>query len=405
VAWQEERNFVSAVLDTASAVVMILDSTGNILRMNRACERISGVTEKDVAGQCFWDMFLVPGEVENVRNIFKRLLAGQFPANYESSWVAKDGTRRAIAWSNTVLTRREKDMQHVIATGVDITPRKEAEEKLQEAIGDLARTNRDLDKYSAELVEANRRLKKLDELKSHFISAASHELKTPLTSLKGYVEMVLNGEAGPINDEQKEYLTYVKESTDRLYRLLRDLLDISKIESGQVKMHRDPTDLRSLIKDEISLFKGQARDKETGLSMEVDPLLNNVVCDADKIREVLDNLLSNAIKYTPARGQVKITARNADGGGVLIEVRDNGIGIKKEDQLRIFDPFQRIPKPAMETDEESTGLGLTLVKRIVEAHGGEIRVQSEEGKGTLFTVLLPHDFKQEDLNELVEHRL
>lgn len=402
-AWHDERNFVSAVLDTASALVMILDAEGCIVRMNLACEKLSGYKEQEVKGKLFWD--LPPSEeIPAVKSVFRRLLAGQFPANYESSWIAKDGTRRDIAWSNTLLSGKVSGTTHIIATGVDITKRKEIEKKLHQAVQELALNNQELDKYSAQVQEANERLKKLDELKSRFISAASHELKTPLTSLKGYVEMVLNGEAGAINEEQKEYLRYVKESTDRLHRLLRELLDISKIESGQAKMHRDRTDLRVLTKEEMTLFKAQAQEKGIALVMNVEADLNQIFCDADKIREVMDNLLSNAIKYTPSGGRVKIFARNLE-NRVEIGVEDTGIGIKKEDQQRIFDPFQHIEKNGMAEREESTGLGLTLVKRIVEAHGGEIHVESREGKGTTFTALLPLDMKEKKLNELIGHDL
>lgn len=386
-ALNQERNFVSAVLDTASAMVIILDDAGRIVRFNRACERISGYSAEEVRGQYFWDLFSIPEEVGKIKAIFARLLAGQFPTNYESSWVAKDGSQRVIAWSNTALLNQYGAVVHVIATGIDNTKGKEAEQKLKEAVLELARSNKELDKSSRELKEANERLKKLDEIKSNFISAASHELRTPLTSLKGYLETVLLGEVGPINEKQYEFLGYVKESTDRLHRLLNELLDISKIESGQAEMNMDLTPLRDLLKEEIMIFKPQAEEKEISLSLETDEGLRTIYCDADKIREVMDNLISNAVKYTPRKGQIKICARN-HGEGVRIEVQDTGIGIKKKDQVRIFEPFQHIEKNGAE-GEESTGLGLALVKKIVEAHHGEVQVKSEEGKGSTFTVLLP----------------
>lgn len=386
-ALNQERNFVSAVLDTASALVMILDTEGRVARFNRACEQTSGYKADEVRGEKFWDLFLVAEEVEKIKVIFARLLAGQFPTNYESHWVAKDKSQRVIAWSNTVLLSRHGTVVHIIATGVDITKSKEVEEKLKDAVQDLARSNEELDHSSRELKKANQQLRELDAMKSHFISAASHELRTPLTSIKGYVEAVLQDEVGPINEKQKEFLGYVKESTDRLHRLLNELLDISKIESGQVKMDKELTNLGDLLREEVLIFKPQANKKGLTLDIETDIHLKEIYCDADKVREVMDNLVSNAIKYTLKGGKIKVYARNYE-TGVQINVQDTGIGIKKEDLARIFEPFQHIEKVGAE-DEESTGLGLTLVKRIVAAHQGDVRIRSQEGSGSTFTVFLP----------------
>ncbi len=397
-ALNQERNFVSAVFETASALVMVLDTEGRVVRFNRACEQTSGYSAEEAKGKYFWEVFSVPEETANARAIFNRLLAGQFPINDEGYWTAKDGLRRAIAWSSTVLLNRYGAVVHVIATGVDITKRKEIEQKLKEAISDLAHSNRELDKSSNEIKEANRRLRDLDEIKSHFISAASHELRTPLTSIKGYVESVLEDEVGPLNEKQREFLGYVKTSTERLHRLLNELLDISKIESGQVKMDKDLTNLKDLLQEEVMIFKAQAGNKNISLNVELDPHLREIYCDADKVKEIMDNLISNAVKYTSKGGHVTIAAKNY-GSGIQIDVEDTGIGIQKEDLNRIFEPFQHIEKNGT-GDEESTGLGLTLVKRIAEAHEGNVSVKSEEGKGSIFTVVLPLGSRSEEVKTL-----
>jgi PAS domain S-box-containing protein len=387
-ALYQERNFVSAVFETAGALVMVLDTEGRIVRFNRACEQTSGISANDAKGRYFWDLFSDGEEVRKAKTIFMRLLAGQFPINDESYWPAKDGSRCSIAWSNTVILNKYGAVVHVIATGIDITKRKEAEHQLKKAVSDLARSNRELDRSSREVKEANQRLRELDEIKSHFISAASHELRTPLTSIKGYVESVLEDEVGPLNEQQKQFLGYVKIATDRLHRLLNELLDISKIESGQVRMSKSLTNLRNLLKEEVMIFKTQAQNKGIQMEIETEMSLREIYCDGDKIREVMDNLLSNAIKYTPQSGRIKIQAKN-DERGVRIDVMDTGIGIAKDDLGRIFEPFQHIEKSGLEDEEESTGLGLTLVKRIVEAHDGTISVRSQQGNGSVFTVFLP----------------
>ena len=390
-ALNQERNFASAVLDTAGALVIILESDGRVKNFNRACAEISGYPLSEVQNKYFWELFAADEEEDKIKATYKRLFAGQFPTNYESFWIAKDGTRRAIAWTSTVLLKKDGTVDHVITTGIDITKRQEIEQKLKEAVDNLARSNEELDISSKEVVKANERLQRLDELKSQFIFAASHELKTPLTSIKGFLETIIGGEAGELNAQQKEFLGYVKESTDRLHRLLNELLDISKIESGQIQMTLSLTRLRDLLKEEILFFKVHAKQKDISLKMEVDEHLKDIYCDSDKIKEVMANLLSNAIKYTPRGGKIKIHARNQGPEAVQIEVQDTGIGIKDADIHRIFEPFQHIEKQGME-DGDSTGLGLTLAKKIIEAHEGEIHVKSSEGKGAAFTVVLPHGY-------------
>ena len=386
-ALNQERNFVTTVLDTASAIVMILDPEGRIVRFNRSCEKISGYLLTDVQNKPAWDLFLGDADKVRVKNIYARLLAGQYPINYESTWIARDGTQRVIAWSDTVLVNRYGTVLNVISTGIDITESKEVEQKLKEAVADLARSNWDLDKFSRELKNANDRLRKMDELKSHFISAASHELRTPLTSIKGYVETILGKEAGPINEKQHEFLGYVKESTDRLHRLLNELLDISKIESGQVQMQKELLSLRELLQEELLIFKGQADKKNLTLKLETDVHMKEIYADSDKVRELVANLLSNAIKYTASGGNIRVLARNRE-NGLQVDIEDNGIGIRDADLVKVFEPFQHIEKNGFE-DTESAGLGLTLAKRIVEAHDGQIWVNSKEGRGSVFSVFLP----------------
>jgi len=250
-----------------------------------------------------------------------------------------------------------------------------------------------------ELLAVNERLKELDQLKTQFILTASHELRTPLTSIKGYVEMILDGEAGELNSEQKEFLGYAKNSANRLQRLLQELLDVSKMESGGVNINRELTDLKILIEEERALFQPQAMEKNMRIDSAVAPDLKSIYCDSDKIREVLDNLLSNAVKYTPTGGEIKVFAKN-HGKGVLIGVQDNGIGIDRAHHRRIFEPFQHLQKYGLESSEESTGLGLTLVEKIVMAHGGQVKVQSEPGKGSLFTVILPLDMRHREASEV-----
>ncbi len=272
--------------------------------------------------------------------------------------------------------------------------RKLTEEKIRKTAEDLTKSNDELAKSSQDLKRANERLKKLDEMKSDFISSASHELRTPLTSIKGYVSIVLQEKVGALNPQQKEFLGYVKDSTDRLHRLLDELLDLSRIESGRMEMKMALTDLQNLVREEMMIFKMQADTKEIPIEFIVNGAIKKVYCDPDKIRQVIGNLISNAIKYTLRKGTIKISIHGQE-NAVAVDVEDTGIGISKEDQGRIFEPFQRINKPGVE-EEEGVGLGLAVVKRIVELHGGKISVRSGEGKGSVFSLLIPLQNQSEE---------
>ena len=265
--------------------------------------------------------------------------------------------------------------------------RKRTEEKLRRTAADLASSNQQLIDFSEALQRANRQLKQLDEAKSKFIAVASHELKTPLAAMIGYISLILTGKMGALNEETTDALKHVKTASDRLLRLVDDLLDISKIEMGQLKMDVALMDLGGFLKEEIFVFQRQAKDHEIMIEMEIGSDLKQVFCDKDRIRQVFDNLISNAIKYTPGKGRIRIEARNS-GEGVQIDFKDTGIGVRKGDEERVFEPFQHIQKVGLH-GEKSSGVGLAVVRKIIEAHGGKVYLTSVEGQGATFSVILP----------------
>ncbi|MEN6623961.1 MAG: ATP-binding protein [Smithella sp.] len=230
-----------------------------------------------------------------------------------------------------------------------------------------------------------------DDLKRGVISTVSHQLKTPLTSVRMAIHLLLEEKIGPLNEKQVELLLAAREDSERLYKILVDLLDISRIESGRIKMECHATAPHMLIQDACSSFEKEASGKLINFSCDVPEDLPQVWADMSRIRHVWGNLLSNALRYTQAGGKITITA-DADKSMVRFRISDTGRGIPSEYLPRIFDQFFRGPG---QNDETGAGLGLAIVKEIVEAHGGTVSVESAVGKETTFSFTL----RRADINE------
>ena len=227
------------------------------------------------------------------------------------------------------------------------------------------------------------RLRRLDEVKTGLISTVSHELKTPLTSVRLAIHLVLSEKIGDLTAKQIEVLEAAREDSDRLYQVIEDLLDISRIESGQAGIRLQPVNVQELVLRVTDKVRAAFRDQRVTLTTEVDPEVPQVLADSTRLPLVFDNLLNNALKYTPQGGEVKVTAKSGN-GMVRFTVADSGVGIAPDYQRRVFEKFFRVPGQ----EQASSGLGLTIAKEIVEAHGGSIGVASQEGRGTTFTVEL-----------------
>jgi two-component system, NarL family, sensor histidine kinase BarA len=256
----------------------------------------------------------------------------------------------------------------------------------------------------AELSAKNKRLEKAvermqeaDRLKSTFLATMSHELRTPLTSVIGYSEMLIEGLAGEVNDEQREYLKTILSKADQLLQLISSILDVSMLESASLEMQREPVTLRKLV-DSVLTSLGEKLRKRRITVKECQAGMPRVVGDSRQLREVLRNLLTNAIKFTSDGSDITITldigALKPDGVdredelGVRLVVTDSGIGISPEEQANIFEPFFQVDSSSTR-QYGGSGLGLTLAKRYIEAHGGHIWVDSSPGQGSAFTVSLP----------------
>jgi signal transduction histidine kinase/DNA-binding response OmpR family regulator len=229
--------------------------------------------------------------------------------------------------------------------------------------------------------------RELDRMKTEFVSQVSHELRTPLTAIKGFTEMLLDGDAGDVNEEQQEYLDIVKSNVDRLVALINDLLDISRIESGRIKLDLAPLDVDAIIRSVVATMRPLLDGKQQTLTLSVAPDLPPGLGDHDRVVQVITNLVSNAHKYTQAGGTIDVSAANTD-GFLRVAVRDNGMGIPADDIPRLFTRFFRVDS-SLTREIGGTGLGLSIVKSIVELQGGSVSVESQVGLGSTFAFTLP----------------
>jgi PAS domain S-box-containing protein len=238
-----------------------------------------------------------------------------------------------------------------------------------------------------EIQEKTQQLEVANKHKSEFLANMSHELRTPLNAIIGFSEVLIERMFGEVNEKQADYLKDIHESGRHLLSLINDILDLSKIEAGRMELELSTFHLPTAISNAMTLLRERAQRHGIRLGSELDPGLGEFCADERKVKQILVNLLSNAVKFTPDGGQVHVSAARVD-SRVEVAVRDTGIGIAPEDQVVVFEEFRQVGGDSMRK-AEGTGLGLTLTKKLVELHGGEIRLQSAPGKGSTFSFTLP----------------
>lgn len=349
---EAERGRLTAILTSTADAVIATDAQGRLLLINPAAAHTFHLNPQEQIGQPFREALTHEG----LRSLFERAEGVDHGLTEELTVEGPDGKVRTLYVNISPVQGTGGQVVGYVAAMQDITTFKE-----------------------------------LDKMKSEFVATVSHDLKTPLTAIWGFADLVAM--SGPLSEPQKEFIDRIKEVTREMAALISDLLDLGKIEAG-VEMEQVPCDLKALAAEVVHDLEFRAQGKKIVLEMEIPEKVPLVIGDPGRLKQVLTNLVGNAIKYTPEGGHVWIRISSGD-GRLVTSVQDTGIGISAHDQKQIFHKFYRV-----RTEEtvhiEGTGLGLSIARSIVERHGGRIWVESEPGKGSTFFFTLPLAPQTED---------
>jgi len=367
----EDRNEMRAILSSVIEGVIAIDKDERVILFNSALEKMFNLNKGKVMGKFFWEIIRnnelnnLLKEAMNKGKLQTKELTLFLPEEriFQAHALPIKGEPRSSSFTNSLSEeeRGKEDISGVVAVLHDITE-----------------------------------IKRLERVRIEFVANVSHELRTPLTSIRGFVETLKDG---AINDPKnsRKFLNIIETHTEKLNNLINDLLELSKIESRELKMNFQPINLRELTEEVVANLKGVIERKELEVVVDIPFDFPQVEVDSEKIKQVLGNLLDNAIKFTPPlRAGAGFTPQNGriciravdKGKDIQIEVSDTGIGIPREHLPRLFERFYRVDK-ARSRELGGTGLGLSIVKHIIQAHGGKIGVESEFGKGSKFFFTLP----------------
>ncbi len=389
---RESEEFSSSLLNNAPNPITVINPDTSIRYVNPALEELTGFPSAEVIGRKppypWWPE---EKQQQHGRDFEEAMCQGTY--SLERPFQRKNGEQFWVEITSTPVIHNE-ELRYFLANWVDITERKRLERLLQETNQQLEAQNEELQSQSEELkaqqqelMDKSSQLEEASRLKSEFLATMSHELRTPLNAIIGFSELMLDGVPGEINDEQRQCLNDIYSSGQHLLDLINDVLDLSRVESGKIKLKLESLDLAGVIKSVVQTVKPMLDDNRHELRTIIEEGLPQVRADRSRLRQILFNLLSNAIKFTPPGGKLGIEiSRNGD--WCRVSVADNGIGIREEDREQIFETFTQ-GETLPDRKREGTGLGLTLTRQFVELFGGKIWVESEHGKGSRFTFTLP----------------
>jgi two-component system sensor histidine kinase VicK len=343
---EEEKEKLSSILSNMSDGVVATDDMGKVIVMNRRAKQMLQVQESDIMGR----------EIADLLGMSKKDI-GQYVMGEDN-----------IAMIDLKLT----DEDDFLKVRVTFTP--------------IHRRGRGVTGTIVVLQDVTEQ-EKLEQSRREFVANVSHELRTPLTSIKSYLEAL---DDGAIDDPQlsHRFVGVTRNETERMIRLVTDLLHLSRLDSKQAVINKEPTDIQNMLEDVADRFSFQLKQRAIEISIDAKSSIKPIRLDPDQIDQVLDNLVSNAIKYTPDGGVIEISVENLNSDWSQISVEDTGIGIPKKDLSRIFERFYRVDK-ARSRGMGGTGLGLSIAREVVKAHGGTISLQSDTNQGTKVSFTLP----------------
>ncbi|OUC12961.1 MAG: hypothetical protein B0A82_19630 [Alkalinema sp. CACIAM 70d] len=373
-ALQASQHFIQKIADASPNILFIYDlQESRNIYVNHAIKLILGYTEKQIQalGTTLFTSLMHPEDLAQLPDHIAQLYEMQDGEirEFEYRMRHSNGEWRWLHSRDSVFSRDDQGrLKQTIGTAQDITDRKQAEIQLQHTNKELLRATR---------------------LKDEFLANMSHELRTPLNAILGMSEALQEQIFGTLSDRQLRSLKTIENSGQHLLALINDILDVAKIESGQITLEHQPTNIRLLCQSSLTFIKQQAFKKNIQVNLQLPDQLPQLWVDERRIRQVLINLLTNAVKFTPDNGQITLMVNAPiDANTIQISITDTGIGIAPEHQCKLFQPFIQIDS-ALNRQYSGTGLGLALVKQIVELHGGEVRLTSEVGIGSCFTIELP----------------
>ncbi len=333
---------------------------------------------------------LVP-ELVGSEAALQAILAGALP-RLELAWVNRPAAGGEVIYLTLVelpYHDRAGQITGLIHLVNDVSESGWLKQRLAQQRNELLLLSDALARQNVELEAAISELKQLDELKSRFISVAGHELRTPITSISGYIEVILEEEISPLSPELREYLEIVRGSADRMLQTVNSLLDVNRIEAGRVELVLRPVDLPGLVATTAAEYRPQLKSQRKELALEIAANLPHALCDQGRAMQVVSNLLSNAIKFTPDGGHIRLEVALAEEKGFLqVAVMDNGPGIAPEEHDKVFSRFFRA-KSTISSEQRGAGLGLYIARCLVELHGGRIWFKSKLHQGSTFYVTFP----------------